>query len=194
MVSTVLLCAGKSQRMGRSKHLLPFKGKTVIETVIFNLLNSKTKKIVLVARENDTNLLKHIPGNKRINLVFNNTENADMFSSVVCGTQFLEDDADSVMFFLGEHPMVDYNTINILIDAFKHNRKKIIIPVYDSMRGHPVIIDNSLKKEILSSKVFCFKDIMRIHKKEILEVEVNCKGTLMDLDTEQDYRKLMEES
>jgi len=194
MISTVLLCAGKSRRMGKSKHLLPFKGKTVIDNVFFNLLHSKTENIVVVARENDTNLLKHIPSNKIISIIFNNTANADMFSSVVYGTKFLKDDNAPVMFFLGEHPLVDYKTINILIDAFTHNTKKIIMPIYDGIKGHPIIIDNSLKKEILSSKVFCLKDIMRIHKKEILEVKVNCKGTVMDLDTEQDYIKLLEES
>ncbi len=179
--------------MGRSKLLLPFKGKRVIDIVLDNLLNSKTERVVIVARENDNDLLERIPDDDRISVTFNNAENADMFSSVVCGTRFFKDDTSSLMFFLGEHPLIDYKTINTIIDAFENNDNRIALPVYEKIKGHPVIIDNSLKNEIFSSQTHCLKDIMRKYEGEILEVEVECRGIAIDLDTEEDYKKLLEE-
>ncbi|RMF94584.1 MAG: nucleotidyltransferase family protein [Candidatus Schekmanbacteria bacterium] len=193
MVSTILLCAGQSRRMGRSKLLLPLKDKKVIDYVLFNLLNSNTTKIVVVARKNDKEFLKHIPNHKKIEIVFNNLENADMFSSVVCGTQFLKKDTLPLMIFLGEHPLIDSKTINILIDAFLNSEKRIVMPVYEGIKGHPLILDNSLKNEILSPKIRCLKDIIKKHQNEILEVDVDCRGVVIDLDTEEDYKKMLEE-
>ena len=48
MMEAILLGAGLSKRMGRQKLLLPFGGKTVIETVIDNLRDAGVERICAV--------------------------------------------------------------------------------------------------------------------------------------------------
>ena len=48
MVWAIILAAGESKRMGEAKLLLPFGEKTIIETVIDNVIQSKVEKILVV--------------------------------------------------------------------------------------------------------------------------------------------------
>ncbi|MBI5373971.1 MAG: nucleotidyltransferase family protein [Candidatus Schekmanbacteria bacterium] len=195
MVSVVLLCAGKSQRMGSSKLLLPFRGKTVIETILDTLLSSDVNKIVTVLRKGDEDISRLIPHNKKIIKTFNPEPEGDMFSSIVCGVKSLGGEPGGVMIFLGEHPLVDYETVNRLVETFDSSDKKIIIPVYNGAKGHPVILHKSLREEILGGTFRNgLKGLIEAHENDILKITVDCKGTVIDLDTPEDYKKLLEES
>jgi len=44
----IILAAGESKRMGSSKMLLPFKGRSMIENVISNVSKSKADEIIVV--------------------------------------------------------------------------------------------------------------------------------------------------
>ncbi|MBL7082753.1 MAG: NTP transferase domain-containing protein, partial [Candidatus Aminicenantes bacterium] len=48
MVWAMILAAGESKRMGKSKLLLPFGGKTIIETVIKSVIQSKVEGVLVV--------------------------------------------------------------------------------------------------------------------------------------------------
>jgi len=52
MIWAMILAAGQSKRMGKSKLLLPFGEKTIIETVIENVIQSKAEKILVVLGSN----------------------------------------------------------------------------------------------------------------------------------------------
>jgi len=195
MISVVLLCAGKSQRMGSSKLLLPFRGKTVIETILDTLLSSDVNKIVTVLRKGDEEILKLIPDNEKILKTFNPDPEGDMFSSIVCGVKSIVGEPGGVMIFLGEHPLVSSETVNRLVEAFNSSDKKIIIPVYNGINGHPVILHESLMEEILGGTFKNgLKGLIEAHENDILKITVDCKGTVIDLDTPEDYKKLLEES
>ena len=48
LVSAILLAAGKSERMGQNKLLLPFGGRTVIQRTLDSLLASRAGEVIVV--------------------------------------------------------------------------------------------------------------------------------------------------
>ena len=52
MVTAIVLAAGLSKRMGnKNKLLLPYKNKTVIETVVENIIASGIEEVIVVVSD-----------------------------------------------------------------------------------------------------------------------------------------------
>ena len=48
MISAIVIAAGESKRMGRTKQLLPWKGKVLLQHVLDSILGSKVDEVILV--------------------------------------------------------------------------------------------------------------------------------------------------
>ena len=47
-VTGIVLAAGRSSRMGRTKQQLPFRGKTILECVVDSALASSLQRVIVV--------------------------------------------------------------------------------------------------------------------------------------------------
>jgi molybdenum cofactor cytidylyltransferase len=185
----VVLAAGESKRMGSPKMLLPFKGLTMIENVIANVLDSKIKNIMVVLGADRDPIVKLIR-TKAVNYCYNENYKDGMLSSVVCGFRNIPIDHSAVMVFQGDQPLVTSNAINSVIEVYKSSGKGIVIPVYKNKRGHPILIDNKYSNEIqklspdegLRSLALKFPD-------DVSEVDTGDAGILRDFDTYDEYKK-----
>ncbi len=189
MIWAVILAAGESKRMGEAKLLLPFGEKTIIETVLDNVIQSKVEKILVVlgsAREKTEQKIK----NYSLKIAFNPTFRSGMLSSVHAGFQALPENAQAALVVLGDQPSISTSVINELIDAYKRTRKGIILPVYKSERGHPVLIDMKYRSEVENlSPDIGLRGTVYNHPEDIMEVEVKSPSILMDIDYIEDYKK-----
>ena len=184
----IILAAGESKRMGSPKMLLPFKGLTMIENVIANVLDSKIKNIMVVLGADRDPIVKLIR-TKAVNYCYNENYKDGMLSSVVCGFKNIPIDYNAVLVFQGDQPLVTPKAINIVIEFYKSSGKGIVIPVYKNKRGHPVLIDNKYRNEIqklspdegLRSLALKFPD-------DVSEVDTGEAGILRDFDTYDDYK------
>jgi molybdenum cofactor cytidylyltransferase len=93
------------------------------------------------------------------------------------------------MLCLVDHPAVKGRTYQKLVAAARKDR--IIIPVFNNKKGHPVIfgadfIDELLEKECPEGA----KTIVRSHTDKILEICVDDPGVLLDIDTPKDNNRL----
>jgi len=189
MIWAIILAAGESKRMGKPKLLLPFGEKTLIETVIDNVIKSKAEKILAVLGSDWEKIEKKIK-NFPLKIVVNPYFPRGMLSSVQWGFQALPKNTQAVLVVLGDQPAVSSAIINKIIDAFKRIKKGIVLPVYKNNRGHPVLIDMKYRDEVenLSPDVG-FRDLVYNHPEDILEVEVGTPGILQDIDDMEDYRR-----
>ncbi len=189
MIWAVILAAGESKRMGEAKLLLSFGEKTIIETVINNVIQSRVEKILVVlgsAREKIEQKIK----NYSLKIAFNPNFRSGMLSSVHTGFQALPEHAQAALVVLGDQPSISTSVINELIDAYKRTRKGIVLPVYKSERGHPVLIDMKYRSEVenLSPEVG-LRGTVYNHPKDILEVDVETSTIFQDIDYMEDYEK-----
>ncbi len=189
MIWALILAAGESKRMGGAKLLLPFGEKTIIETVLDNVIQSKVERILVVlgsAREKTEQKIKSYS----LEIIFNPSFRSGMLSSVHAGFQALPENAQAALVVLGDQPSISTSVINELIDAYKRTRKGIVLPVYKNERGHPVLIDMKYRSEIenLSPEVG-LRGTVYNHPEDILEVDVETSSIFQDIDYIEDYKK-----
>jgi len=192
MIWAMILAAGESKRMGKPKLLLPFGGKTIIETVIESVIQSKVEG-VLVVLGSDRKKIKEKIKNFSLKIAVNPDFQSGMLSSVQKGFQALPKNAQAVLVILGDQPSISTAVINKIVNAYKKTGKGIVLPVYRKNRGHPVLIDVKYREEVEKlSPDLGLRGTVYSHPEDILEVEVNTSYIVRDIDDEVDYKRELE--
>jgi molybdenum cofactor cytidylyltransferase len=188
-ISGILLSAGKSERMGEMKALLPLKDKVVIEKLILEYLSASLDELIVVLGFNAKKLQPLIEGlfdSQQLRIVINEDYDKGMFSSVVKGVEATK--YDDVLLGLVDQPLINKEIINTLVNAYDSNH--IVIPSYKGIGGHPVIFPKFVKETILSKEFSTLKEVFDHFKDKILYVETGFEVTL-DMDTKEDYEKIL---
>jgi molybdenum cofactor cytidylyltransferase len=186
-VCALVLAAGKSERMGSQKLLLPFGEKTIIERVIDNILQAGLENILVVLgshREEIEKVICHLP----VTTCFNPYYSDGMHTSVIEGFRSLPENTGAVLVFLGDQPFIPAEVIQTVILTWRRSGKRIIIPTFQGKRGHPTLFDVRMQEEILHlDPVSGLRSITVKFPEEILEAEINFPQILKDIDTKSDY-------
>ena len=184
----LILAAGSSRRMGSQKLLLPFGQNTIIGTVIDNVLNSDVDHVMVVLGANQEDIqdtLEHKP----VQFCHNRKHEQGMLSSVICGIRALPPDAVTALIYLGDQPGIHPAVTNTVIEAYSEELFGIVIPVHMHRRGHPLLVDMKYRKEIEKLDLEAGLRSLRHHfPEDVLEVEVDEPGILVDIDTREDYK------
>jgi len=190
MISAIVLAAGESKRMGQTKQLLEFQGKTILEHVLENLQASRVGEVILVLGHEAERIRQKVPAQK-IMVVINPRYEEGMSTSLRKGLMAMDKKAEAFMVVLADQPAISKGILNRLIQSFEQARaeKSIVLPTYRGSRGHPVLFSTKHKKEALGLKgdVGC-RQILVDHPEDILEIEVDSDAVLYDIDTPEDYR------
>lgn len=184
---TLILAAGKSERMGKQKMLMPYQGSTIIETVVNKAVKSGSDHVIVVLgshREEIREKILQLP----VDIVVNESYNDGMLSSIHHGLEAVSRRASAFIIMLGDQPMIPEGIIDRLIEAYKRSAKKIIIPVFQGKKGHPVLIDLDFREEINHLNPDTgLRELMRSHAEDIYELKVDTPDILSDIDTIEDY-------
>jgi molybdenum cofactor cytidylyltransferase len=190
-IGAVLLAAGYSSRMVKCKSLLPLGDLKVIERGIDTFRQAGIMDIRVVVGHRADELIPVLE-ELRIPHVFNEKYDEGMFSSIVKGVQFLP--AGTKAFFLlpGDMPLIKSHTVRLLERAFNKVKADIIYPVFQKHRGHPPLIGANCFPEILLGNTSGgLRQILERREEKAYEVEVFDEGILLDLDTQEDYQRIM---
>ena len=88
MICVIVLAAGRSQRMGTQKLVLPFAGSTVVARVVDAFLGASVDTVVVVIRADDAQVRAALT-DRCLLFVENPDPAGDMLSSVRCGLRAL---------------------------------------------------------------------------------------------------------
>ena len=139
-LASVVLMAGYSRRMGHLKQHVMLNGKTFLEHIVEKLQsfpNDISSKI-FVGQESDKmgkQKVKECGGTWISNL---QPENGPI-SSVRLALDKVDSATDAIMLWPTDHPMIEFNTLQKLIDSFKEKPEYITLPSDGEHRGHPAI-------------------------------------------------------
>ncbi len=184
----IILAAGSSRRMGSQKLLLPFGKSTIIETVIDNVLNSSLDQVMVVLGPEQESILQAI-GKRPVKFCHNKDHEKGMLTSIICGIRALPSEAVSALIFLGDQPGIPPAVTDSVINAYNEELFGIVIPVHDHRRGHPLLVDMKYRKEVEGLDLEEGLRALRHHfPQDVLEVEVDEPGILVDIDTREDYK------
>lgn len=187
-ISAIILAAGESTRMGSPKMLLDFNGKSMLECVIGNVSESVIDDIVVVLGAYRTELEK-IVSKTSAGFCYNEDYKKGMLSSVKCGFRNIPADAEAVLVFQGDQPLISSKVINEVVKAYRNSGKGIIIPVHKNRRGHPLMVGNKYFSEI--EKLSSDEGLRSLSHKfpgDIHEVMTDEAGILRDFDTFEQYK------
>lgn len=146
MITGIIMASGFSKRMEQEKLLLKVNGIPVIERVIKSILSSNVDNAILVCRKD---VIKDIGVRYKIETVFNSEANKGQSQSIKLGVKASKSSTKGYMFFVGDQPFLNAETINTLIDKFNRSGHEIIVPFFNGKRGTPVIFSSVYKAHLL---------------------------------------------
>lgn len=124
--------------------------------------------------------------------MLNTDSEQGMSSSTKCGLSHISEVADGVMIVLGDQPLIEKDTIDLLIERHRQSERGIILPVYKGIKGHLVIFKMKYKDELLRlTGDIGGRQIVERHPSDVLEVEVECESVVLSIDAESDYQSLV---
>jgi len=189
MIWAIVLAAGESRRMGRPKLLLPYGEKTIIETVVQNVVSSRVDGAVVVLggdRREIEEKIRRFAVKRAVNLAYGE----GMLSSVRRGLSALPSSARAALFVLADQPDIPPAVIDSVVEAYLGGKKGIVVPVYKKKRGHPLLVDLKYRREIESlSPDVGLRGLILEHKDDILEVRISSPAVLNDIDRTEDYER-----
>jgi molybdenum cofactor cytidylyltransferase len=196
-VAAIILAAGKSTRMGEAKQLLRLAGSTVLGQTIENVRRSGVDEIVLVLGASAEVIRRQLPASlfEGLKVVVNPAYEQGMASSLQAGLSALDPRTSAALIVLADQPFVRPETLAQLAEHHRRSKAQIVIPSYKGVRGNPVLLDRSVFAEVmaLEGDTGC-RAIFGSHTGHTLKLEVEDEGILLDIDSQEDYQRLREES
>lgn len=197
MLPALIPAAGKSTRMGRCKLLLPLGGRSILEHVIESLRKAQVGPVVAVVGPHVAELapLAEKAGACVCQLV---EDTPDMRATVQHGLRWLDErfhpaPADAWLLVPADQPTLDAGVVQQLVRAREENpNRSIFIPTYQGQRGHPTLLSWGHVPGILKLPEGTGLNIyIRDRHTDTLEVPVSSAEVLHDLDTPEDYERMV---
>ena len=214
--AALILAAGTSSRMGAGRHklLLPLGDRPVIAHVVDAALASQARPILIVAGYQAATLravLDYALAQPQVIFLENTDYQQGMSSSLRRGMQELQKMnmrttqtetttdvtentllIDSAVILLGDQPLVTSHIIDALLAARQTTNKRIIAPLYQGKRGHPMLFSTGLFPEFLHiSGDEGGRSVVETHRDEIATVERPEITSQYDVDTWEAYQQVV---
>jgi CTP:molybdopterin cytidylyltransferase MocA len=189
--AAIILAAGLSRRIKKFKPLLPVGGKTFIDHLISTFLSNDAEVYVVVGYHGEE--LREATKNRDVVIVDNPDYKLGMFTSVQAGVNALSSACEAFFIMPVDIPLIRPATIRSLVATSRQHADRIIYPVVGRKRGHPPLIPMSLCQTITGwKKDGNLREVLNSLESLSLEVSVPDENILLDIDTADDYRVLVE--
>ena len=189
MITAILLAAGQSKRLrGENKLTKLFKGKPLINHILFSLIKSKVNKIIIVLGFEHLKIKTKLLKSKKINFVINKNYKKGMSSSIKTGLKKLSKNSQGFLIVLGDMPNITQTTINKICLSITGSDKEIILPKFKNKTGNPIGFKQSMIKNIYKIKGDRgAKDVIKKNNKKIKFLNINSKSILVNLNTRRNF-------
>lgn len=199
MIAALVPAAGRSERMGRPKLLLPFAGRKVIEQVIATLQSIGLQRILVVAPADADELLACVRRSGAAVLPLPQPTQ-HMRETVGLGLEWIDRcwqpaAEDDWLLVPADHPELDGNVVAALLAA-RANACEFLchVPTFQGRRGHPVLFRWPLAAALNEfPRDRGINEFVRSLGEQVHELPVESPSIVADLDTPEDYARLLAE-
>ncbi len=194
-VYAVIPAAGRSRRMGSAKQLLPYGDRTVLERVIETVLAAPTSGLAVVTHAAVATELD-LAEDPRFLTVINDDAESQMLDSIRLGIEALGDtfapgDDSGVLVCPGDMPGIDVANVTACIEAFAERGDAIVVASHQRKQGHPIIVPQSMVAELETIPSGGLAVLLERHSDRVRCVECPSAAVTQDLDTPEDYDRLV---
>jgi molybdenum cofactor cytidylyltransferase len=190
----IILAAGESTRFGEPKQLLRLGGRYLIEWVLTAALDSNLDQVLLVLGFDHARIrssLSSVASHPKCEILVNPEYRDGQSTSLKAGILRIGNELPSVMFLLGDQPLIDTALINLLLERYKGSEKPICVPTCRGARGHPTLFARLFYSAIL--KLMGDKgarDLITDHPDQVLTVEIPDALVFLDIDHREDVEPI----
>jgi len=185
MIAALVLAAGGSRRMGRTKMLLPAAGGTLLASALAPLLEAPLGRVVVVLGH-EAEAVRHgsaLPADARLRIVVNEAWSEGLASSIRRGLEECGD-AEAVLVALGDQVGRTAADVHRIVEAWRPG-VPLVVPVHGGRAGHPVAFARELWDELRGQGGDVGgREVVKRHWHRAVLVEC---GPAADLDTPEDY-------
>ena len=192
-IDGVVLAAGRSRRMGRSKaQLEAANGQTFIEHAVHRLREAGCRYVLAVVNDAEdwTARLADVSGAA---VVVNDRENSQQIDSIRLAMDKLPEDSGAMVVLPVDYPEIRTETIAAVIDEFRRASPLVVVASYRGELGHPVLFSRSVYSELLEDLPNGAETLVREHRCR-MNVEVDDPGVVQDVDTPDAYEEYLNRS
>lgn len=191
--TVIILAGGHSSRMGEPKPWIKNEsGITFLNEIISSYVQFGISNIIVVLNELFTKeqwQKEYQIVNKKAIIVKNNQVDKGRLFSLKLGLTYSNDNYNIIHNV--DNPFVEYKVLNELFNNINENG--VTIPTYNNKGGHPIIINEKVKKEIISNykQYTTLKELLLKFDKKYVAVESN--SILTNINTKEDLESMMYE-
>ena len=189
----LVLAAGPSHRFGKPKQLLEYKGKTLLENVIDNAIQSTIGPVLVVTGANHSKLERILKKYDSIKTVHHKGWSKGLSSSIQKGLNASRKyfpNLYGILILLCDQPLVNHEHIIDIVRSHYAYGKKIIASGYGGSYGVPVFFHKTIFgyldkiSETEGAKTVISKLKQDVHVIPNADAE-------FDVDTPESYKKLL---
>ena len=185
------MAAGTTQRIGKQKLLLDFKGKPVLRRVLEAALASDLDEVVCAVRDvsevQQRISLKH----DKLRWVCNKKAPEGQSTSVIAGLKAISPQSEAAFFLVGDQPLVKRDLIDGLIDLFRKTAALIVAPTFQGQTRNPVLFHKDLFPEFLKlTGDRGGRRLIEKYKDKTVFLEWKEEAPFLDVDRWEDYERL----
>lgn len=189
-IAGIILAAGGARRFGSQKQLLSWHGKPLVRHVAFKALEAGLNPVVLIVGAG-SDRISSVVADLPVNVIYNPDWESGQGTSVQVGVKALPPHVGGALFLLADQPQIPTQLFDRLITLHAETLAPITAPWVDGRQSNPFLFDKVL-----------FPDLMRLagdaggrqlfSRHEIERVPWNDSNILLDIDTPEDYRRLLQ--
>ncbi len=189
-IGALILAAGKSRRMGKPKAIVPFGEHPFLLALWHTIQEAGIEHILAVLGHQASEIISQLNLHSK-QYVINHHYERGQFSSFQTGVLALAHKCDGIMLCLVDQPQISREVFLQLICKFVAAPERIVIPVCQGKRGHPVVFPRRLFDTILQAPPACkTSEVVHVHEDWISEVQVDDERILWNLNTQADLDAL----
>jgi molybdenum cofactor cytidylyltransferase len=201
MIAGIVLAAGLSRRMGRPKAFLTLDGELFLDRAVRVLREGGCGLVVIVTNASSevgghalelSEQANRDPDAPAVITAVNPSFDSEQLESLRIGLRALPDAATAAMVLPVDMPTASGVVAAAVREAFERVGAPIVVPASEGRHGHPVLFARALWPELLEGELpEGARSVVHAHLAELVEVPV--PSLPADVDTPEDYRRLLEE-
>lgn len=173
----VIMASGLGTRFGGNKLMADFDGKPMILRALDATQGLFSKRVVVTRHESVAKLAHE----RNVEVILHDLPHRS--DTVRLGLEALGE-LDACMFLPGDQPLLRWETVELLLEAWKDNPDRIIRPAYEDSEGSPVVFPSWAFSELMNLPEGKGGGVViKNHPNEVCRVSIANPFELADADT-----------
>jgi CTP:molybdopterin cytidylyltransferase MocA len=194
MIPAIVLAAGRSSRMGRPKASLPIGDDTFLSRIVRTFLDAGVEDVVVVVGHDAESIVADFAkSGLPARFVVNTNYDRGQLSSMLAALSIVDrPGVTAVLITLVDVPLVAAATVRAVIERYRTTRAPVVRPTSGARHGHPLLLDRSMFHLLRAADPETgAKPVVRAHASADGDLELDDEGAFTDIDTAEDYRRLL---